>query len=325
MKKRRIKITACFLTLVFIASQFSGCHFKETVTVLKPYEVAYEGNAGLMDMQKVSGFASGLCVVSDEREYRDNQLNAEAALVFNITDRTVLFSKNAYERLYPASITKLMTALIAVKYGNLSDMVTVPEEAKIDVPGASLCGLEPGDQISMEDLLYGALLPSGNDACAAIAVHMSGSIEAFADTMNQEAAALGATGTHFVNPHGLSDENHYTTAYDIYLILNEVSKYDKFMEIFTTRSREVSYTKADGSPTSAVYSISCWYFTGNTEAPEGVIPLGGKTGTTTPAKYCLALLSQDAEGKQYISVVLKAKNRQALYQNMNRLLEKIYP
>ena len=105
---------------------------------------------------------------------------------------------------------------------------------------------------------------------------MSGSIEAFADTMNQEAAALGATGTHFVNPHGLSDENHYTTAYDIYLILNEVSKYDKFMEIFTTRSREVSYTKADGSPTSAVYSISCWYFTGNTEAPEGVIPLGGR-------------------------------------------------
>ena len=97
------------------------------------------------------------------------------------------------------------------------------------------------------------------------------------------------------------------------------------MEVFTAPSKEVTYTKADGTPVTTVYTMSCWYINGNMEAPENVTPLGGKTGTTTPAKYCLALLSQDKEGDFYISVVLKAQNRNALYQNMNGLLEKIYP
>ena len=136
--------------------------------------------------------------------------------------------------MYPASITKVMTSLIAIKYGNLEDQVTVTEDAVISESGATLCGIKPGDTLTLEQLLYGLMLPSGNDAGAAIAIHMAGSIDAFADMMNEEAKRLGATDTHFMNPHGLHDEDHYTTAYDLYhsdLLLELYMLYKKSIEI----------------------------------------------------------------------------------------------
>lgn len=147
-------------------------------------------------------FAEDLCVVTDSQD-GDTSMNAEAGALFNVTDRSVVYSKNAFERLYPASTTKVMTAIIALEEGNLSDQVTVTEDAVITEAGASLCGIKPGDVITMQDLLYGLMMPSGNDAANAIAVHMYGSIDAFADRMNVRARELGATGTHFMNPSGL--------------------------------------------------------------------------------------------------------------------------
>ena len=117
-------------------------------------------------------FASDLCVVGDESIFSDGSFTSEAAALFSLPDRKVMFSKNAFERLYPASITKVMTALIALKYGNLSDVVTVTDDAVITEAGASLCNIKPGDKLTLEQLLYGLMLPSGNDAGAAIAVHM---------------------------------------------------------------------------------------------------------------------------------------------------------
>ena len=104
------------------------------------------------------------------------------------------------------------------------------EDAVITEACASLCGIKPGDVITMQDLLYGLMMPSGNDAANAIAVHMYGSIDAFADRMNVRARELGATGTHFMNPSGLTDENHYTTAYDLYLMFNEAMKLPLFRD-----------------------------------------------------------------------------------------------
>ena len=116
-----------------------------------------------------------LCVVEDESLFSDNSISSEAAALFSIDDSSVLFSKNAFETLYPASITKVMTALIAIKYGNLSDQVTVTDSAVITEQGATLCNIKPGDRLTLEQLLYGLMLPSGNDAGAAIAQHMAGS------------------------------------------------------------------------------------------------------------------------------------------------------
>ena len=96
-----------------------------------------------------------------------------------------------------------------------------------------MCGIIPGDQVTLGELLYGLMLKSGNDAAMSIAVHVGGSVDAFVDLMNQEAARIGATQTHFMNPHGLQDEDHYTTVYDIYLMFQEALKYDEFQDIIT--------------------------------------------------------------------------------------------
>ncbi|MFR4439718.1 MAG: D-alanyl-D-alanine carboxypeptidase family protein [Hungatella sp.] len=277
-----------------------------------------EPTAGYADL-----FAADLCVVTDESVFSDANITSEAAALFNITDDEVMYSKNAFERLYPASITKVMTALVAVKYGNLQDVVTVTEEAVITESGATLCDIHPGDTLTMEQLLYGLMLPSGNDAGAAIAVHMAGSIEAFSDMMNEEAKKIGATSTHFMNPHGLTDPEHYTTAYDLYLIFNEALKYEKFREITGTTSYVANYQDKDGNPVSKTWEGGNWYMSGNRETPEGLTVFGGKTGTTQAAGYCLIMASRDEEQKEYISVVLKAGSRPGLYDNMTNIIYKI--
>lgn len=273
--------------------------------------------------QWASAMAKPLCVVMDESVYSDDSITSEAAAAFDVSDREVLFSKNAFRRMNPASTTKIMTALLALKYGNLSDMVTVTEDSIITEAGATLCGIKPGDTVTLEQLLYGLMLPSGNDAGNAIAVHISGSVEAFAQLMNKEARSLGASNTHFVNPHGLTDEQHYTTAYDLYLIFNECIKYDKFVEIIGTKSYSADYMTASGEPGTFTWNNGNRYLTGETEAPEGVTVVGGKTGTTNAAGYCLILYSHDGSGKDYISVVLKSDSRNGLYTNMTNLLTKI--
>ena len=203
-------------------------------------QFTYEGSRlesmarDLQENAQADSFAKNLCVVTGEEGEEDASVTAEAAAAFGIDSKQVIFQKNPFERLYPASITKIMTALIAIRDGDLTDSVTVGPETVITETGASLAHINPGDTLTMEQLLYGLMLPSGNDAGAAIAVHMAGSTEAFAEKMNETAHALGATDTHFVNPHGLNNEDHYTTAYDLYLIFNEALKYPEFRKIIGT-------------------------------------------------------------------------------------------
>lgn len=268
-------------------------------------------------------FAQDLCVVTGEEAFDAGLVTSEAGALFDQGNREVLYSKNAFERLYPASITKVMTALVTLKYGNLADRVTVTEDAVITESGASLCGIEPGDVLTLEQLLYGLMLPSGNDAGAAIAVYVGGSIEGFADMMNEEAARIGAVDTHFVNPHGLHDTDHYTTAYDLYLIFQEAMKDPRFREITGTTAYTASYRDGDGQTVTKTWKGGNWFMTGERETPEGITVIGGKTGTTQAAGYCLIMAEEDAAGGEYISVVLKSDSRQALYDNMENIISKI--
>ena len=268
-------------------------------------------------------FASDLCVVTDEASYNPDFVTSQAAALFDMDDREVLYSKDVFERMYPASITKIMTALVAIKEGDLKSRVLVTDDAVITEPGATLCGIEPGDTLTLEQLLYGLMLPSGNDAGAAIAVHIAGSIEAFSDMMNEEAVRLGATGTHFVNPHGLNDPDHYTTAYDLYLIFNEALKYPVFRQIVGTTAYTANYHNKNSEPVSKTWKGSNWFMTGERETPDGLKVFGGKTGTTKAAGYCLIMASRDDSDKEYISVVLKADSRPHLYDNMTNIISKI--
>ena len=143
------------------------------------------------------GFAADLAVVTDETSV-DETLTAESAGVFPLDGGNAVFAQDVFERRNPASTTKVMTALIALKYGNLDDVVTVPQESVITESGSSMAGVVPGDKLTLEQLLYGLLIPSGNDAANAIAVHMGGSIEGFVKMMNEEAVQIGATALEYV-------------------------------------------------------------------------------------------------------------------------------
>ena len=194
------------LSLLIAVSCVSGCG-KTSVAIEQPYDVyATAADFGLSSngtAEAKSYFASDLCVSEDVAigtDSTDSQV-AEGAGTFNLETNTVVYAKNLYERLYPASTTKILTAYIALKYcDDLDAMVTVSENAVNQASDSSVCNLKAGDVIRLRDLLYGLMLRSGNDAAVAIAEYISGDVDSFAALMNQEAAAMGATRSHFVNP-----------------------------------------------------------------------------------------------------------------------------
>lgn len=253
----------------------------------------------------------------------EEEIDADTGLVAGIDTLTGVYGKNVYDRVYPASVTKIMTALITLEKANFSDTVVFTEDMVVNDYGAKLCGFEVGDELSVEQLFNGLLIYSGNDAANALAVHVGGSIEGFADMMNARAKELGCVDTHFVNPSGLHDNNHYTSAYDLYLIFNECLKHNKFTETIRQNSYDITYKDADGNKVEAVYNTTNQYFLDAFDYPDGVRVLGGKTGTTDEAGSCLILYDQDKKNEGYISVILGASDSQELYSEMNILLNKI--
>ena len=204
---------------------------------------------------------------------------------------------------------------------NLDDVLTVSSDAvNTLMSGSSICGLKPGDQLTLDQALYGLMLCSGNDAANVIAEYISGSTDKFAELMNKEAQALGATQSHFVNPHGLPDDNHYTTAYDLYLIFNAAIKDDRFVNYISTKKYTTSYTDASGAQVDQVWVNTNGYLKGTYDMPENVTVIGGKTGTTEAAGSCLVLYSESQDKKPYISIVLKGNSKKELYTLMTELL-----
>ena len=179
----------------------------------------------------VSGSFVGF-VAATESDADARTVSARSAILLEMTSGEVIYQKNADERLPMASTTKIMTALVALENCDVSHTVTVSPDA-VGIEGSSVY-LFSGESISMQDLLYALLLSSANDAAAAIAIEVGGSIEDFAAMMNQRAASLGLENTHFTNPHGLYDEQHYTTARELAVIANEAMKHPTFARIVAT-------------------------------------------------------------------------------------------
>lgn len=268
-------------------------------------------------------FASNLCVTNDVNFGQDNMQfakTAEGAGAFNIDTHQVLYSQNLFEKLYPASTTKILTAYIILKNCDLNATVTVSHDAANPGHSSSVCGLKEGDVITVQDLLYGLLLESGNDAAIALAEYCSGSVEEFAKLMNSTAKSFGATNSSFVNPSGLPDENHYTTIYDMYLIFSNAISLESFVSIISSQTHDVAYTNAQGAAVSKTFKNTCGYLTGAYTAPENVTVTGVKTGTTGEAGHCLVLLSQNAKNERIISIVYKADGKKDLYSFMNEIL-----
>ncbi len=319
----KLKIVIICLLFVFC---FCACGNKS-------YELPYTANSSVSgfnvlaatDSATVESFAQNLCVVTNDvksQNFADTS-QCEAAILFDVNNAEILYSQKAHEQLYPASLTKVMTALVALKYGTPEQILNATNAVYIDEQGAQLCGLKAGDSMTLNQALYICLLYSANDVALMIAENISGSVDKFVELMNQEAQALGATNTHFVNPHGLTDPQQYTTAYDLYLIFNEALKYEKFVEIIQTTSYDTTYYNIKNEPIEISVNNTNKFLNGKETAPDNVTVIGGKTGTTNAAGHCLMLLAKDKNGAPYISVVLRAESSDSLYAQMTDLLEEI--
>lgn len=237
--------------------------------------------------------------------------SARSVLVGDMDSGRILLAENAYTRSEPASITKMMTVLLAVEAierdeASLDDMVTASKTCNFDLTEDSrTSNIYPGEVMSLKDLLYCAALASANEACNIIAEHISGSVEAFVEKMNERAEELGCTGTHFVNTHGLPDPEHCTTARDLFLIACEAMKHEQFAELCGTASYTTAATNNANerslSNSNALINAKSVY--GDHYVYEGA--KGIKTGHTDAAGFCL-VSAAERDGVKLIAVVLGA-------------------
>ncbi len=335
-KRQRLRRLCVILAGVFAAVFIScgvflgwnvlrGNYFGNPEHSFDCYEV-FTSSLASKESMRAQSFAQKLCVSSKGNVDRIKNATLEdgqKGLLFNLSNHKVLYAKGIYDKVYPASITKIMTAMLALKSGKLDDTVTITQENITLEEGSQVCGFTAGDQVTLDQLVHCLLVYSGNDAASAIAEYVGGSTDNFVQMMNSYAAQLGCTGTHFTNPHGLHDENHYTTPYDIYLMLNEAFTYPEFTEITEMSSYTVTYNGSDGTEHSTTLTATDHYLTGEASAPKDVTILGGKTGTTSSAGNCLAILTQNAYGKPFVSIVMGASSKELLYEQMNSLLQNI--
>lgn len=237
-------------------------------------------------------------------------VRAAAALLVDADTGEHLYEKNIDARREPASLTKIMTTMMALEMTDdwdtqKNELVTVTQDAFFDISSdSSSAGLKVGEELSLENLLYCIMLPSANEACNALAIHLTGSVSAFVDLMNQRAQELGCTNTHFANSHGLNDTNHYTTALDMYRITEQAMKTPHFMEIAHTDSRIVPPTnKSDSRRLTTTNSlISTSRYTEYIYPPAK----GIKTGHTEAAGMCL-ISSAEKDNLRLVSVVMGAQ------------------
>ena len=324
INKRFVRV--CSLLLVCSLCTISGTGCGEN-----RLEDAFEADLPGIGIQtseessKIPYFASDLCVTdTDVQDIEADTEDALAACFFNLNEKKVLYAKNIHERMYPASTTKIMTALVALDKGDLDAQTTVSKEAiTFSESGVSTAKLKEGDVLTLRQLLYALLTVSANDAANVIAEQIAGSQDAFVEMMNQEAQKIGATNTHFVNANGLHSEDHYTTVYYLYLMFNAAMQHEEFLQMLQEKEYQASYQAADGTTVEAVWSTTNQFTKGDVTVPDGVTAVGGKTGTTTAAMSCLVQLFEDAQGEQYVAIILGCKERGILYQEMQTFLSNL--
>jgi serine-type D-Ala-D-Ala carboxypeptidase (penicillin-binding protein 5/6) len=276
---------------------------------------------GVLFMKKIKIAALGLIVCTMiglgsqglkthlEEQLQSNSgsvlIRGEAGLLLDMDSGKTLYEKNQHKMLFPASTTKILTALLAIENGNLDKPIRVGKEVRSKTPGESTAWLREGQVLTLRELLAGLMLPSGNDAARTIAIYTAKTqagklsdeeaLEYFVDMMNKRAKKLGAADSHFMNPNGLHHPNHYSTAHDLGLIAEAAMKNPSFKEIVSSKiysDKAITYENRN----QLLDDNSPFYF----EGANGI-----KTGFTSEAGYCL-VSSAERNGKKFIAVVLKS-------------------
>ncbi|MDE7062873.1 MAG: D-alanyl-D-alanine carboxypeptidase, partial [Lachnospiraceae bacterium] len=235
------------------------------------------------------------------------EIESPNAIVMEVSTGVVLYEKNAHEQLYPASITKIMTAMLALENSSLDETITFSNDAVYKTEGSSIYR-DVGEQMTMEQTLYAIMLESANECAYAIAEHVAGSEDAFVDMMNARAAELGCTDTHFSNPHGLTEEDHYTSCYDMALIAREAYKNEIYRTIISTGTYQIPPTNKH--PDEITYLLNhnrmIHPFRDHGEYVYEYC-VGGKTGYTDAANSTLVTYAQK-DGMTLVCVIMNTKS-----------------
>ncbi len=256
--------------------------------------------------------------------YAAPNILCETAVLIDANTGTILFEKNADQKMYPASLTKIMTAILVIEMGELSDIITVDDDTPYEIQGSHIA-LEPGEILTLKDMLYAVLLPSANDASLTLAKHYGGSEENFVKMMNDKARELGAYNTHFVNPHGLHDSNHYTTAADLALITQYAMKNETFRKIVQSVKYEIKTTnkKTEIRYFTNLNRLICnsgynqIFVNGVYINPKYEYATGVKTGYTPEAGNTL-VASAKKDNMELIAVAMKGVSLE-MYQDAHNL------
>lgn len=259
-------------------------------------------------------------VFADNSTNQDKlDLTAKSAILVETNTGNVVYEKSQNEKIYPASTTKMMTAILTIENEKLTDIVTVSESSISSVKqGYVLSGLQVGEEVSVESLLYELMLPSANDVAYLLAEYIGKSTDNFVNMMNNKATEIGCTNTHFSNPNGTHDENHYSTAHDLYLIANYCMKNETFKGIVSkteyTLPTTNKYSKYDRKISNLNDLLNPSKSTYNTNA------IGIKTGHTTEAGYCL-VAAASKDGMNFIAVVVGSDGDTKRFQDANKLFD----
>ena len=249
---------------------------------------------------------------------------SKSAVLIDSGTGAILAEKDANKKMYPASLTKIMTAIIAIEMGNLSDVITVDDDTPYEIAGSHIA-LEPGEILTLKDLLYALMLPSANDAASAIAKHYGGSTDEFVKLMNDKAKELGALNTNFVNPHGLHDQNHYTTATDLAIITKYAMQNETFRTIVSTKKYEIQPTNKKSEVRYFTNLNKMLYCASSSQINVDGIwtsplydgTIGVKTGYTPEAGNCL-VSSVKKNGTELIVVALNGVSLE-MYEDSHNL------
>ena len=301
MYKRHITIYITIFSII-LTTFFSNIYAQPTSVVETTTEATTE------EPSVINNYADSSKVLN---------IDARGAILIDANTGVTIYEKNSHEKLYPASITKIMTAYLACKYGKFDDTLTASHNAIYGIgQGSSIIGIKEGEQISFLDGLYGIMMESANEVCMMVAEHIDGTVEKFVERMNKQAQDWGCKDTHFNNPHGFHDVDHYTTPYDMSLIAFNAIKDENFSKIWGTVDHTIPANNK--SPQRFLHNkdkmlkpTSDYYYQ---------YAIGGKTGFHDDAKNTLVTCAEK-DGVKLISVVMKANGYNQAYTDSKTLLD----
>lgn len=315
------RIVSVLLSLAMVV--LSSCGLKINYDSSRLINNLYVSNNNMF----AEGTAKNIIIPSKIEDSIVENIGADCYFIASLDRKASPYTKyqKPYTRVPMASLTKLMTALVVLK--NCNDLNTeyyVSPDAIDLEKDVSKANLKSGDKVKVLDLLYGLLVPSGNDAAICLAENLFSNYDNFIVEMNNEAERIGALNSHFSNPHGLDEDYHFTTAYDLFLITRELAKFPIFKDITLTKDYSAKIYQSDGTIRTEKWMNTNYFVTEELLLSTNTTLLGGKTGNTKTAGNCLVLFVEDKTHKnKYISVVLNAKSKRNSYYNSNALLSAI--